>query len=325
MDFSQFYNSISSFWESIAPIFYSHVLAFLAIIWILKPRLHIASRLKIALRSKSYKRWKTVFDEFELRNKLPYLAIVGTIIYFALFNNIILTTLDDLSITNVSYNQTDFWRENKPLDDLVEIGSFSSNPKIHIWELENLKSTFLEGYKAKYLDYYNSNINWLVEKSGKWLRYYQCAITFFLFLIIFTIVIIRKKTYRSYKVLLRILILFILTSLWIAYTRYQYELYVEKSLKAEIRFVTVRLTFDEEAKKNRLNEEQTNQLKYNLFSELKRTEIFSDNFWLLRVLEKFGVNQREFKTLTDEEFQQRYGYLSQYAPKTENFNSDATN
>lgn len=324
MNFDEFYNAISSFWNSIAPIFYSHVLAILAIKWVLNFRFQIAGRFETFLNTEKYKKWKVTLDEFELRSKLPYLAIVGIIIYFSLFNNIILTTLNDLSITSISYSQTDLWTENKPLDDLVMIGSYGKNSKIRIWEIETLKNNLSEGYKAKYPEYYRSNVNWLIDKSTKWIRYYECAVAFLIFVLIFTIVVMRKKYNRSFKVLFKIFVLLILTILWISYTRYQYELYVEKSLKAEMRFVITGLSFDEEAKKIRLSEEEINLFKYNLFSDLKGTRQYN-SFWLLRVLEKVGINQREFPTITDEEFNNRFGYLNQYAPKTENLNSDAPN
>src|ERR1043165_512717 len=102
MDLNDIYQSLASFWDKISPIFISHLIALLALRWMIGTRLNVYARVRAYLKSSNYTRWKRVFDEFQLRPKLPYLFVIGFLIYLTLFNSVVLDSLDFRPLSLVS-------------------------------------------------------------------------------------------------------------------------------------------------------------------------------------------------------------------------------
>src|SRR5947208_14666897 len=127
MNFDEIYKNISSFWETISPIFFAHIVALIAVRWIAGFRWHILSSAESALSTDRYKRWKTVLDEFDLRPKLPFVAVIGILIYLVLFNSLLINPVSSLTPISVAYSETEFWEGNRPLDELAEIAAYGSN------------------------------------------------------------------------------------------------------------------------------------------------------------------------------------------------------
>lgn len=312
MNLDEFYKSIASFWDTISPILFAHIIALLAIRWIAGFRWNISGRMESFLSKDRYKRWKNILDEFELRPKIPYLLVISIVIYFVLFNSLLLDSLIDFPPIRITYSETQFWEENRPLEELAEIGSYGKNPNLHVWEIHFFKDNFLQDYRTKFPDHYRSLVSWLSELYGKWLTYYKCSIIFLAFVLVLTFFYMRKKQNRSFISFRRILALLIFSVLGIAFTRYEAEKYIEKQLRAEMSFVTTQLHVDSQAQQNRLDEQGINQLKRQLYLDLKQTDQRPpDLFWWARILERYSIGKRAFPHLSDAQFFSRYGYLEQ--------------
>jgi beta-lactamase class A len=305
MDLNDIYQSIATFWERISPLMFAHLIAFLAIRWIAGTRLNILKRMESYLASARYTKWKTVLDEFDLRPKLPYLIVIFFLIYLTLFNSLLIDSLDVRPVTLTS-SELEFWEENRPFDQMLEIGTYAGNPNIKFWEIAYEKQNYLQAFRGRYPEQYRSSITWLITDYGKWLTYYKCSILFFLFAIVLSVIHLRKREHRSRASYGRIFALLIFSIASIAYTRYQAEKYIEKKLKAEMAFVATQLHVDPEAKKNRLSEPQIRQFKKNLCIELLSRKSNPRFFWWSRVLERFWWTSREFSPTTDDEFRSRY-------------------
>ena len=235
-------------------------------------------------------------DEFELRPKLPYLLIIALFIYLAIFNSLFLNIISFQPI-EITYSETDFWMENDAaINDLVEIAGYSGNPEIRFWDVYHLKENYLQEFQAKYPEQYRSTVNWLSNSSGKWLIYYKCSVLFFIFSICLIVYHLRNKQNRSAASFLRILALLIFAVSTVAFTRYEAEKYIEKELKAELVFITNQLPFDEQAQKNRLQEEQINEIKRRFCDQLAQDRA-PRLFWWARTLEKYSIGNREFPSL----------------------------
>lgn len=317
MNLDEFYRSISNFWDIIAPILFAHIIALIVIRWIAGVRWHLLDQMESFLNTERYKKWKGVLDEFELRPKLPYLLVICVIIYFVLFNSLLLDTLADFSPITITYSENDFWDESRPLDDIADIGSYSNNPQIHVWEILSLKQNYLQDYQTRYPDHYRSLVTWLSEAYGKRQTYYKCSVIFLLFALILSIFHLCKTPHRSLSSFMRVFALLIFSVLSIAFTRYESEKYIEKQLRAELSFVSTQLSIDAQAQQNRLNGEGIKQLKRNLYEELKHTDQRSRyTFWWSRILERFHIGKREFPHISDEAFRQRYRYLEEHPENT---------
>jgi beta-lactamase class A len=307
MNLNDIYQSLASFWDTISPIFISHVIALLALRWMIGTRLKVYARIKTYLASGKYKRWKVVLDEFQLRPKLPYLVVIAFLIYLTLFNGILLDSLSFRPLSIV-YSEMDFWEENRPLDQLVEIAGYTNNPNIRVWEIANEKQKFVDKFRERYPGRFSSSINWLLSTYGKWLTWYKCAIVFLILVPAIAFVVSYKKKTLSRRTVRAIFAFVILSILWIGFTRYKAEQYIEKQLHEELGLVFSLLHIDPEAQKTRLTDLQKGVVRKNLCAELARREPGSDRlFWWSRVLERYLPFQiREFSAVSNEAFRQRY-------------------
>ncbi len=270
-------------------------------------RFNALERLKSYLASENYLKWKAVLDEFELRSKLPYLFVILFLIYLTLFNSLLLESLDFPPIT-ITYSEMEFWDENRPLDRILEVGEFGKNPNIRVWEINYLKQNFLQEFQTKHPDQYRSSVTWLSDRYGKWFTYYKCSILFLVFALVLTVLLLRKRKNRSAKLVARILALFLLSVMSIAFTRYKSERFIEERLLAEVAFVDTQLHVDSDAQKNRLDDTQRNELRQHLCDELRSTARRPRQlFWWSRILERFALVKRPFSTVSDESFRQTYG------------------
>ncbi len=307
MDINDIYGSISTFWNNISPILFAHLIAFLAIRWTVGSHLNTIERVKGYLATNKYKEWRGVIDEFELRPKLPYVFVIIFLVYLTLFNSLLLQSLDFHPIT-ITYAEMEFWDENRPLDQILEVGTFGKNPNIRIWEINYLKQNFLQEFQAKHPDQYRSSVSWLSDLYGKWFTYYKCSILFLVFTIVLAWIHLRKRKNRSPRSLRRIFALLLFSAAAIGFTRYQAEKYIEKRLLAELSFVGTQVHVDDEAQKNRLDESQIRELRQHLCDELRSAGSRHDQlFWWSRVLERFSLVKRPFSVVSDEDFQRRYG------------------
>jgi beta-lactamase class A len=307
MDLNDIYQSLASFWDKISPILISHLVALLALRWMVGTRLNVYARLKAYLASDKYTRWKEVFDEFQLRPKLPYLIVIAFLIYLTLFNSLLLDSLSFRPLSIV-YSELDFWEENRPLDQLVEIASYTNNPNIRFWEIALEKQKFVEAFRVRYPEQFRSSVSWLVSAHGKWLTWYKCAILFLILIPAAGAISAYKKKMLSKRTVRAIFVIVVLSILVIGFTRYKAEQYIEKQLHAELAVVSSLLHVDPDAQKNQLTDLQKEVVRKRLCAELSTRESRSDRpFWWSRVLESYlPFSVREFGAVSDVAFRQRY-------------------
>jgi hypothetical protein len=74
------------------------------------------------------------------------------------------------------------------------VASFTGNPNIRFWEIAYAKHNFTDAFRVRYPDQFNSSVSWLLTSYGKWLTYYKCSILFLLFVIIFAVVLYKKRS-----------------------------------------------------------------------------------------------------------------------------------
>jgi hypothetical protein len=301
---NDFYSGVSRFWDSIAPIIIVHVIALLALKWIMGEEWHLLEKIEFYLNSDRYKRWRRIFDEFDLRPKAFFVVLVGIFFYFALFNNA-LEVINGLPQIRFSHSEWDMMRENRPIFTLVEIASYGTTTDVDVYDVFMLKQRFVYEYEAKYPDRYVSHVNWFERKFSLWFKYYLLSIIFLLFaLIVFVRRLLDKS--RLKPPLFKHIILLLFSLMMIVFSRYQAEQYTEKKMYQETGFVTSELRFD--TSKKRLSDEEIQIITNNLYSDLLDPRP-PDIFWLSRYLEYLPFVERRFPAISNEEFEQQYGHL----------------
>jgi hypothetical protein len=310
MNLDELYQSISSFWSRISPIVIAHIVGLIAIRWIGGVRWHVLEWLEYRLETERYKRWGKILDQFALKPKIPYLILIGLFFYFSLFGGL-LNLFAGFSPVSIVYSETEFWRENRPLRELTELGSYGNRADLHIWDIHQLKQNFAEELRAKYPERYRSLIGWVSDSYGEWASYYRLSLLFSVFVIVLCISHFKERRNREWRSFLRFFILSFLSICTILISRYEAEQYIEKQLQAEMHFVIGQLELDSQAQQNRLDDESIRQLEYQIYSDLKDTDQKAPElFWLSRVIEPWLP--RAFPHISDEEFQQDYGYLESH-------------
>ena len=203
----------------------------------------------------------------------------------------------------ITYSETDFWRESFPLQDLIEIASHGNNPTIELWEVFDLKEKYLEEFRSRYPDRYNSRIAWLSRLYGKWQTYYKLSLFFCTFVLILFAKYVRLRRTKNNPSYVR-LTLILLTSLTVVVlSRYQAEQYIEKTLRAELTFVTTQLQLDSQAQQSRLDIESFKKLEAHLGNKLKETYQQGNYLFLVsRILERYLGVHREFPTWKESVF-----------------------
>lgn len=307
MDLQAIYESISNFWNEISPILIAHVVLLIAWFWIKKSKINILAPIERLLESETYKRWKKILDEFQLRPTIPFLFIFLAIVYFVVLGNILDFLVGGFfSPLSLVHNEADFWLETNDRNvfyQIVDVGAYQNVENPDIDEIVQFKTKKLEEFKAKYPDRYDSLISWRIQDTKKWNQYYQLSVVGFLVISLLLIPkinrsILRLSMRRVYAALLISLIL-------IFWTRYNAEQTIEGLLNSQLTFVASILREDATAAELRLFELRRHDLLCKLYFDKQEEaeEIQSDGdtrrFWLSRYLEP--PLQREFSTQSTSE------------------------
>lgn len=301
MNLDDLYQNTIGFWESISPLLVTHTIAIVVIIWTMGSEWHILERAEYYINSDKFRRWKKILDEFDLLPKIPYIALVGCFLYLAVFNSAI-GLLSNFEPMSIGYSEMDFWEENRPLDDATEIASYQTVP-LRLSQVLSLKEKFLADYRAKYPNEYQSYIGWLSKPFGVWANYYRLSLIFVFFLLGLVFYQLRHKTKHSGVIIRKLLLVTFLTICAMGICRYQAEQYIEKQQKAELNFVLRQLEIDTQVKQT----ENILPIRCTLYKEFRETDKYPPHlFWLLRVLEKISIGEREFPHMTDNQFQNAY-------------------
>lgn len=296
MDINELYQGISNFWERISPLLYFHFATILVLIGLYGNNWYILERIEHFLLSERYTRWKKILDEFSMRPVIPYLMLIVFFAYLSLLNNV-LGVFGGFGPFSIVYSQTEFWRENRPLDKLVEVASYQTESDIKVWEIYNVEQKFLEEYKAQYPQKYNSLSKWIWDDFGAWLKYYQLSLLFLILVVILAFNQVRNRDQRAQRLLKLIGIVF-LTLVAVVFFRVKAEQNIEKSLNAELDFVVAQLRIDPKQKK--MSDTELAFLECSFYLDLANSTGYTlDNFWVSKLLEKGSFISREMPSITD--------------------------
>jgi hypothetical protein len=86
MNVNDIYTDITTFWESIYPIIVFHII-FYFVAKLMFGSLDIKGQLEKCVASDSFQRTKKIMEQFELWTKLPFIILLGCLIYLALFRS----------------------------------------------------------------------------------------------------------------------------------------------------------------------------------------------------------------------------------------------
>lgn len=299
MDLNELYQSIATFWEKISPLLYFHIAAILVLNAINGNNWFILERIEQFLLSERYTRWKKVLDEFSLRPAIPYTLLIVFFTYLSIVNNV-LGTFGGWGPFSIKYSQTEFWEENRPLSQLVEMASYQSATKLEIWEIYSLEFKFIEQYKAQYPQTYETLTKWIWDEFTSWQKYYQLSILFFIFVIILAISGIKKSEDQT-KRLIKITGILVLTLITIIFFRVKAEQDVEKAMNTDLFFVIEQLKMDPHQKK--MEDTDLASLQCNLYLNLTGpTGHSTDEFWVSRILEKTSLFVRAMPATSPQTF-----------------------
>ncbi len=306
MDLNEFYQSTTSFWNTVSPILFAHMLAFLVLRWILGNKWSLLKDTESLLKSDRYIRWKAVLDEFELRSKLPFLAVVVFVLYIILFRNF-MGIINDVAFLSMTYSETELISQHRPLDDLVELASYSPSTfgEARVRRVLDIKDNYLEIYREKYPDRYQARIGWISNDYYQWHTYYHLSLLFLTFLVAVAILLVRKRN-QPLRVFIRLASAGIIVAICVLFTRYQSEQYIEYRLQAELSFVINQLELDQEAQTRRLTDAEIATLREQLYDELGTPHSAGRGvFWLSSHLEAFHVPRR-LPTISVDHFKRNY-------------------
>lgn len=282
MNLDQLFSETSGFWNRILPILIAHIIALIVLRFIGSLRIRIPD-IERLIKSEKYKRVKVILEEFNVWKSMPIVAIITLLFYLSLFESVVSIPQNILPKPfKVVYSETDFWLEHEHLmGDLIEIGSYSQLDRVEFYTIRELKEQYLSLYKSEFPELYSSHIEWISRKFGQWNQYYNFTLVFLILLIanLLFSVFAKRNFLRIRRSWLLILICFV--SLFL--TRIEIERSVEKKLEAELRFVKVRLSLDQNKSKID-DDEYQEELKRELRSQYNNMKGNFYQFWLLRVL-----------------------------------------
>lgn len=282
MNVNNIYSDIVEFWDKIYPIILFHLIFFLLYRFIFG-NFSLKDKLENYINSTSFERTKNILEKFELWTKLPIIILVSTLAYLALFSSAT-NFISSVRIFpfNFSYSNDEFMREYAIKEDLVEMAKFSNDTSGNYETIEQLRTKYLEEYKAKHPDKYESWVGWLDKSFVNSLRYFhlfECLLM--LILITYFIQIKKAKINVTFKLLFVLLIsiplLFIL--------RFRAEQNVEEKFMAEMMFIKNELRTDNNIKIV-WSQQQIETTKRKL-DDYELNKYFStDIFWLSRHVQR---------------------------------------
>jgi hypothetical protein len=320
MNLNDIYTSIRSFWQSVAPLIYAHVVFLLALRYIAGVKLDLRARLNQWTTTAEYQSGKNLLTEFELWKKLPWLLIVGSLIYLTLLR-------DGLSIMQhagvpplrVAYSEEQFWIEAKPINLIEDVLRFAPRDRARYWQVLMQKEQLLDEYKAKAPDRYQRNVGWHESEFGKRLGALEIGVGFLLATVLVVVWYWRERRKAGAKhpvSWLRTTVLLTLVALYCAYERISAEQATEYRLHAELMFVGNELQFDKSRAESRMSETEFEDARRALAGQLLEMDVRErlNLPWLSRLVERFNwrgepLLDRKFPYLSKAEFRRKFSYL----------------
>lgn len=288
MNVNDIYSDITSFWESIYPIILFHIVFYLIYRFIFG-NISIKSQLENYVASNSFERTKKILQEFELWTKLPFIILISALIYLALFNSAtnIISSVRFFPF-DFTYSNTEFMREYVVKEDLTDIAQYSSNTTGSYDIIDQLRAKYIEEYKAKHPDKYESWVGWTDKSFSSRIRYFHLFECLLLFLIVIFIRQIRNKKNKRVRITCRFFIIFILSIPTLFVLRYQAEQKVEERFIAELIFVRNELKTDNTVKQI-WTTKQIESVKQKWDEEREYYKDYNNLFWVSRIVERYEI------------------------------------
>lgn len=285
MNVNDIYSEITSFWESIYPIILFHFIFYLIYRFIFGD-ISIKSRLEQYTNSENFERTKKLLQQFELWTKLPFILLISALIYLALFNSAtnLISSIRVFPFDFV-YSNDEFMREYIVKEDLTDIVKYSADTTGEYDMIDQLRAKYIDEYKAKHPDRYESWVGWADKSFGSRLRYFHLAECLLILLLVTYVRQVKRAKGKRLKATFKFVLVLILAIPALFILRYQAEQKVEERFVAELIFVRNELKTDNDVKQV-WTPAQIDRVKRKWDEERKYLKDYNNLFWVSRFVEK---------------------------------------
>ncbi|MBS1634624.1 MAG: hypothetical protein JST26_01795 [Bacteroidetes bacterium] len=288
MNVNDIYSDITSFWDNIYPIILFHIIFYLLYRFAFG-NLSIKSQLEKYIASDSFERTKKILQQFELWTKLPFILLISTLIYLALFNSAtnFISSIRVFPFDFV-YSNDEFMREYIVKEDLTDIARYSTDTTGAYDVIDQLRTKYIEEYKTKHPEKYESWVGWTDKSFSNKLRYFHLFECLLILFIITFLIQIRIKNGKRLRTTFRVFFVLILSIPTLFVLRYQAEQKVEERFIAELIFVRNELKTDNTA--NQIwTTEQIESVKRKWDEERKHLKDYNHLLWVSRIVERYEI------------------------------------
>ncbi len=288
MNVNDIYSDITSFWDNIYPIILFHIIFYL-LFRFAYGNISIKSQLEKYVASESFERTKKILQQFELWTKLPFILLISGLIYLALFNSAT-SFISSIRLFPFDFvcSHEEFMREYIVKEDLTDIAQYSTDTTGSYNVIDQLRTKYIEEYKAKHPDKYESWVGWAVKSFSNKIRYFHLFECLLILFILTYIRQIRIKNGKRLRTTFRFFLVLILSIPTLFVLRYQAEQKVEERFIAELIFVRYELKTDNTVKQI-WTTEQIESVKRKWDEERKYLKDFNTLFWVSRIVERYEV------------------------------------
>lgn len=285
MNVNNIYSDITSFWDSIYPIILFHIIFYFTYRFVFG-NFSLKSELEKYTTSDNFERTKKLFQQFELWTKLPFILLISALIYLALFNSLtsFVSSVKIFPFT-FTYSTQEFMKEYVVKEDLTDIAKYSNDTTGNYYKIDQMRAKYLDEYKVKYPERYESWVGWAEKSFIKRLRYLHLAQLLIILMTFLFFRLIARNKEKRFKIILRFIMVFTLSLPILFILRYQTEQKVEERFVNEIVFVKNELTTDNSFKQI-WSERQIESVERKWDNEKKHNNLRNDLFWISRYVER---------------------------------------
>jgi succinate dehydrogenase hydrophobic anchor subunit len=302
MDVNSLFEGIARFWDTVYPILLVHIIFYFIYAFIFGPP-GIRKKLQDYSASENFTAFKKMLAEFELWKRFPLILGIFIIVYFAVFNSAV-NIVNNFQIKpfNVVYSSHELIKEYSGHHNLVTIALYSKSEQVYIWDVADMVNHYLEYYKTKFPEDYDSLVKWTYRESEKYRRYMNIALLLVIVLCVFFLRNMIKPRRKRSAIILRFMMVMLGVGIVCIYIRVKIEHAIEDRIMNEIGFVANHLNNDKEQQPVLSKEKQIvleEKFRQHLEHDLNRNESH-DLLWLSRYFEgnsiiEFICNKRPIR------------------------------
>lgn len=237
MNVNDLFNQIGNFWRSISiPILFHFI--FWGLYGFVFGRYPVKAKLEEYIKSDRFTRTKAILEEFQLWTKLPFLLGILALIYLSIFNNLsnVLTSPRVFPL-EIRYTQEVFLREYEPKTDVMILAGYQQDTSITFEQLDSRRSQWIQEYKTRFQEDYNSLVKWLDDAYSERYRYLQLTVLTMAVLVLLMLNNLRRKgVKRKGRSVFRLILVLILGAGVAFVFRYRCEQAIEMGYAQGITF-----------------------------------------------------------------------------------------